>query len=275
MHFRVYKGKKINRFLCLFFILFAVIFLILAGVFALAKDPDKGYVFCILAIIAGGFSLLYGVLWFIYARVERKSEKKLREILEGQNTTEDPNRLDYQEFILPKAALIKKAGKRAHDIVRWTGIAALGVFLMIGGIQVACGSLKSPVQLLYMLLFCMLIMVPGLLVHLNLYLKYKQSVPTRILLFPGKLVIDNMNLSAGEIQKISVSPGQIFNPNSTDVFREMLIQTEKSSAKYRIDYRTGTFSNEQPFWAEYEQFVAALAEWGKKNRVQVVVSYMA
>jgi hypothetical protein len=252
-----------------------VIFLILAGVFALAKDPDKGYIFCILAIIAGGFSLLYGVFWFIYGRVERKSEKKLREILEVQNTTEDPNRLDYQEFILPKAALIKKAGKRAHDIVRWTGIAALGVFLIIGGIQVACGSLKSPVQLLYMLLFCMLIMVPGLLVHLNLYLKYNQSVPTRILLFPGKLVIDNIDLSAGEIQKISVSPGQIFNPNSTDVFREMLIQTEKSSTKYRIDYRTGTFSNEQPFWAEYEQFVAALAEWGKKNRVQVVVSYMA
>jgi hypothetical protein len=118
-------------------------------------------------------------------------------------------------------------------------------------------------------------MIPGLLIQFSLYLKYDQSVPSRILLFPGKLVIDSRRLSAREIREIRVSPARVLNRNSTDVFREMLIQTEKSRTKYRIDYRTGTVSNEQPFWAEYEQFLAALSEWGKQNRVQVTVSYMA
>ena len=112
-------------------------------------------------------------------------------------------------------------------------------------------------------------------IQLNLYREYEQSVPSRILLFPGKFIIDNVNVSAREIREISVSPVRILNRNSPDVFREMLIRTEKSSAKYRIDYRTGTDSNEQPFWAEYEQFITALSEWGTKNNVPVIVSYMA
>ncbi len=275
MPFRIYKGRKVNRFLCLFFIIFVVLFLIVAGCFALRKNSAASYTFCVLAIIAGGFSLLYGVFWFIYGRKERNAELELRKILERQDISEDPYRLDYREFILPKADLIKKAGTRVRGIVRWTCIFAVGVFLLIGGIQLVCGSLKSPIQLLYILLFCILIMIPGLLIQFSLYLKYDQSVPARILLFPGKLVIDTRNLSAREIQEIRVSPVRVFNRNSTDVFREMLIQTEKSSTKYRIDYRTGTVSNEQPFWAEYAQFVDALLEWGKKNRVQVIVSYMA
>ena len=274
MPFRIYKGKKINQYLCLLFSIFSVIFLIVAGTLALVKNAAAGYAFCILAIITGGFSLLYGLFWFIFGKKEKKAELELRKLLEQQNTSEDPYRLDYREFILPKKDLIKKAGTRARRIIQWSGIAALGVFLLIGGIQLACGSLKSPVQLLYMFLFCILIMIPGILIHLSLYFKYDQSVPSRIMLFPGKLIIDNVSLSAREIRDIRVSPALIFNRNSPDVFREMLIRTDKSTM-YRIDYRTGTASNEQPFWAEYAQFIAALSEWGKKNRVAVIVSYMA
>ena len=220
---------------------------------------------------------LFLALWVVLVHIrkkEKKAELELRELLEQQNTSEDPYRLDYREFILPKKDLIKKAGTRARRIIQWSGIAALGVFLLIEGIQLACGSLKSPVQLLYMFLFCILIMIPGILIHLSLYFKYDQSVPSRIMLFPGKLIIDNVSLSAREIRDIRVSPALIFNRNSPDVFREMLIRTDKSTM-YRIDYRTGTASNEQPFWAEYAQFIAALSEWGKKNRVAVIVSYMA
>ena len=209
----------------------------------------------------------------------RPGRKKSRAEIEGnprtENAPEDPYLLDYQEFILPKADLVKKAGNRVDSIVRWTGICALGVFLLTGGIQLACGSLKSPVQLLYMFLFCILIMIPGILIQLSLYRRYEQSVPSRILLFPGKLIIDNVSLSAREIREISVSPARIFNRNSPDVFREMLIRTEKHSTKYRIDYRAGSAFNEQPFWAEYEQFIIALSEWGSKNKVPVIVSYMA
>lgn len=272
---RLYKGKKINKMLCLFFLFFALISLIAAGVCALAIDSAAGYTLCILAMIAGGFSLLYGVLWLIYGRMERIKELELRETLKGQNAIDDPYRLDYREFILPKAALTKKAGTRVRSIVRWTGIAAFAVFVLIGVIQLACGSLKSPLQLLYMFLFCVLIMIPGILIQFCLYLKYDQSVPSRILLFPGKLVIDNMTLTANEIREIRVSPSQIFNRNSPDVFREMLILTEEGRTKYRIDYRTGTAFNEQPFWEEYGQFIETLSEWGKKNNVPVTVSYMA
>lgn len=272
---RLYKGKKINKMLCLFFLFFALISLIAAGVCALAIDSAAGYTLCILAVIAGGFSLLYGVLWLIYGRMERIKELELRETLKGQNAIDDPYRLDYREFILPKAALTKKAGTRVRSIVRWTGIAAFAVFVLIGVIQLACGSLKSPLQLLYMFLFCVLIMIPGILIQFCLSLKYDQSVPSRILLFPGKLVIDNMTLTANEIREIRVSPSQIFNRNSPDVFREMLILTEEGRTKYRIDYRTGTAFNEQPFWEEYGQFIETLSEWGKKNNVPVTVSYMA
>ena len=55
----------------------------------------------------------------------------------------------------------------------------------------------------------------------------------------------------------------------------MLIRTEKSSVKLRIDYRTGTVSNEQPFWEEYGTFIAALSEWGVRNNVPVTISFMS
>ena len=187
----------------------------------------------------------------------------MQEIFEGINKPDDPYRLDYREFILPKADLIKKAGERARSIVRWTGVFALGTFLLISGIQLIYGSLRNPLQLLY------------ILIQLCLYFVYDQSVPARIMLYPGKLIVDNASLSAREIQAIRVSPARIFNLNSPDVFREMLIRTEKSSVKLRIDYRTGTVSNEQPFWEEYGTFTAALSEWGVRNNVPVTISFMS
>ena len=156
MVFRIYKGKKTNRFLCLLFLILTLIFLIAAGISVLLKNPEAGCTFCILAIITGGFSLLYGLLWAVYGRTEIKAERKLREILDPQYAPDDPYLPDYQEFVLPKSDLIEKAGNRAGSILRWTGICALCVFLLTGGIQLACGSLKSPLQLLYMLLFCII-----------------------------------------------------------------------------------------------------------------------
>ena len=275
MVFRVYKGRKINKILCLSFFVLTLIFLITAGILALVTDSSAGYTFCLLALITGGFSLLYGIFWFIYGRIEKKTERELQEIFEGINKPDDPYRLDYREFILPKADLIKKAGERARSIVRWTGVFALGTFLLISGIQLIYGALRNPLQLLYILLFCVLIMIPGILIHLCLYFVYDQSVPARIMLYPGKLIVDNASLSAREIQAIRVSPARIFNLNSPDVFREMLIRTEKSSVKLRIDYRTGTVSNEQPFWEEYGTFIAALSEWGVRNNVPVTISFMS
>ena len=145
---------------------------------------------------------------------------------------------------------------------------------MIGGIQFAAGVAISPLQLLCILLFGFLITIPGMLMQLGLYWEYVRSVPSRILLFPGKLIVDNCSFPAGTIREIRISPDRIYNRNSPGVFREMLIRTGKGGEKYRIDYRSGSGSNGAPFWEEYEAFIAALSGWGAGNGVPVVIAYM-
>ena len=271
----VYKGRKINKILCLSFLGITLITLAAAGVCAALDRSALCQTFCILALITGAFCLVYGILWLIYGRKEKKTEKALNELLSQQYMPEDPARPDYREFVLPKARLTEAARKRSRSVLRWTGIMALGAFLLICGIQLACGAIGSPLQVLFILIFCVLITIPGLLAQLWLYLKYDRSVPSRIVLFPGKLIVDDTVFPVGEIREIRASPDRIMNPNSPDVFREMLIRTEKHSAKFRIDYRSGTTENEQPFWEEYAQFIAALSGWGAENDVPVIISYMA
>ncbi len=270
----VLKGKKINKILCLLFLGMAAISLAAAGVFALAKNPAAGHTFCVLALIFGGFALFYGMLWLIWSRKEKKAERALNEAAARQHAPEDPARADCREFVLPKDRLTEKARKRFHSILRWTGIAALGAYLLIGGLLFAFDSAKSPFQMVCLLVFCGLITVPGILVQRRLYRTYARSVPTRILLFPGKLVVDGTVFPSGEIREIRVSPEQIFNINSPGVFRELRIRTDGGGAQYRMDHRAGAHSDEQPFWEEYGAFVAALSDWGAENGVPVTVSFM-
>ena len=77
-----------------------------------------------------------------------------------------------------------------------------------------------------------------------------------------------------EIREIRVSPNQLYNRNSPAVFREMQIRTKRGSSRYRIDFRAGSETNEQPFWAEYEQFVEALYDWATENGVSVNILFM-
>lgn len=269
------KGRMINKILCLLFLVVTLILLAAAGVSAFFERSDVSQVLCTLALITGAFSLFYGILWFVYNRKENRAEKILRETIEQQYTTEDSSALGYWEFILPKALLTETARKRFFNIIRWLLIIAPGMSILIWVILVVFDSTRSFLQLYYLFLFCLLVSVPGILVQWCLYKVYGRSVPSRILMFPGKLVVDDQVFSTGETREIRVSPVRIFNFNSPAVFREMLIRTDKSSKKYRIDFRTGSVSNEQPFWEEYEPFVAALSQWGSENGVSVTVSYMA
>ena len=95
------------------------------------------------------------------------------------------------------------------------------------------------------------------------------------MLFPGKLVVDGVVFPVREIREIRISPDRIVDCNSPDVFRELMIRTEKDTVRLRIDYRAGAGSDQQPHWEEYAQFVAALSYWGTKNNVQVTILYMA
>ncbi len=44
-----------------------------AGFFTLADEPAAAHTFALLAMITGGFSLLYGFFWLLYGRMERKT----------------------------------------------------------------------------------------------------------------------------------------------------------------------------------------------------------
>ena len=274
MRVPVYKGRKINKILCLFFLVPTLILLLAAAVSALTGRADTGYALCITALITGAFSLLYGILWFLYGRKEKETELALNDLLGRQYAPEDPARPEYREFLLPKTRLTETARERLRSIVRWFLIVPFGVFLLIGGIQFAAGVAVTPLQLLYVLLFSFLITIPGMLMQLGLYREYVRSVPSRILLFPGKLIVDDRSFPAGTIREVRVSPERIYNRNSPGVFREMQIRTENGGEKFRIDYRSGSASNGAPFWEEYEAFIAALSGWGAENGVPVVIAYM-
>ena len=72
----IYKGRKINKILCLSFLGITLITLAAAGVCAALDRSALCQTFCILALITGAFCLVYGVLWLIYGRKEMKTEKK-------------------------------------------------------------------------------------------------------------------------------------------------------------------------------------------------------
>ena len=274
MRVPVYKGRKINKILCLFLLPLTLILLLAAAVSALTGRADKGYALCITALITADFSLLYGILWFLYGRKEKETELALNDLLGSQYVPEDPARPRYREFLLPKTRLTETARGRLRMIVRWSLITPFGVLLLIGGIQFAAGGAVTPLQLLYVLPFGFLIAIPGILIQLGLYREYARSVPSRILLFPGKLIVDDRSFPAGTIREVRVSPERIYNRNSPGVFREMQIRTENGGEKFRIDYRSGSASKDAPYWEEYEAFIAALSSWGAENCVPVEIAYM-
>ena len=102
MRVPVYKGRKINKILCLLFLLLTLILLLAAAVSAVTDRADTGYALCITALITGAFSLLYGILWFLYGRKEKETELALNDLLGGQYAPEDPARSEYRDFAFRK-----------------------------------------------------------------------------------------------------------------------------------------------------------------------------
>ncbi|MBQ9268751.1 MAG: hypothetical protein IJ206_04435 [Oscillospiraceae bacterium] len=269
----IFNGRKINKILCLFFLVMTLIFFGACVIIALF-NAEMGEVFLVLSAISGGLSIIYGLLWLVWRKKEQSAEMTMKEAFKQQKAAQDGSRFVVKEFALPKKRLIETALQRFRSIIRWTVIVALGGILLIGGILLATGSLVHPIQLIYLILFFLLIMFPGLMVQWCLYYLYDRSIPSKILLYPGKLVIDHTVFQAREILEIRVSPNQLYNRNSPAVFREMQIRTKRDSLRYRIDYRAGSETNEQPFWTEYGQFVDVLYDWGTENSVPVNILFM-
>ena len=74
----IYKGRRINRFLCITFACLCAVSLAASGTAWLLDDTGIKSVCFIFAQITGAFALLYGVLWAVWARKENKAEQKLR-----------------------------------------------------------------------------------------------------------------------------------------------------------------------------------------------------
>ena len=135
-------------------------------------------------------------------------------------------------------------------------------------------ELKEPVQILYTLMFGALIMLPGILLQLGILNRYTSSVPEKVVLFPGKMVVDRTVYAASSIKNIRITSSVVVNPNSPAVYREMRIHFSEGSRIYRIDYRARGNPQEQPEWAGYSGFVSDLYSWGNENKVDVTIDYM-
>ena len=270
----VYKGRLINKILCLSFLGMTLVLLGTGGILSLQEKTEAAETFGILALITGGFSLIYGVLWFVWARKESKADRILRAALEPESAAQDSAPPVWREFRLPGEQLRKTAYRRFSALVRWIILAAFCAGVLIEIIIFACGTRKSIPQMLYTVLFCVLIAIPGIFIQWRIYRQYVRSVPEKIQLYQGRLAVDDVFFSAGEILEIKVSSEQLFNLNSPAVFRKMLIRTETGSTSYCIDSRSGRGSSGQPFWPEYGALIEALSEWGEKNSVTVNITFM-
>ena len=270
----IYKGKKINRFLCAGMAVASAVLCAAAGVLRLAGKEGLSYGLFVLALITGGFALFYGLFWAIWAKREKSAQQALQRMAEQKSAAQEANPLDYQEFVLPKEALTETAFLRFANGFKWTAYVALGIFALMTGSMMRSSSFGGVRQALAILCFCLVITIPGLIVQWVIYRRYEKAVPRRIVLFPGKLAIDGSVFPAQDIREVSASPERIYNVNSPSVFRELKVRTDGGDTNYRIDFRSGSPSGEAPYWEDYPRFLEALSAWGKANGVQVTIEYM-
>ena len=258
----IYKGMKINRMLCFLFLILFAISLVLIIPFR-----DLGI---ILAQINGAFALLYAILWAIWAKREKKAELALRKIAQFMNDHSETDRFSYQEYLLPKEQLTDAAFRRFTNILKGLVIAALCVFGLIAGLLLWKGLFKGFSHTLMILLFSVVIMIPGIIMQWVIYKKYEKCIPRKIGLYPGQLVIDGDVMVSRQIRDIQISPSQVFNPHSPVIFREMTVHTLDGKKAYRIDFR----GDRSVRWEEYPQFSEDLIRWGSTNDVPVIIAYM-
>ena len=277
MYVSVFSGRKINKAACCLCLMLGSLSLAAGVILMLLGKGDFGSVFMILAMIFGGFALFYGLLWLIWSVKEKKAARKLAEADAAAAAARDegPARFECREFILPKESLAQTAWTRYKSIVKWTGIVIGVIFVGITVLLAVNDSLKDPVQLLYLLLLCLAISVPGLIIQRVIYARYERAIPGRILLYPGKLVIDDKLFAAGDILTVRISSDMRSNANSTAIYREMIIRTDHGASVYRFDFRIpDPKKGTQPRWEEYRDFALALTDWGKQNEVDTAVDYM-
>ena len=274
MFLPIVSGRKLNKAVCLAFLAMSLPLLAAAAYFWLSGSLSAGRGFLTPALILGGISLPYGIGWLYWARKEKRAAREIAEAQKKLQASPEEGRMLSREFSVPKAKLIEKALKRNRSIVKGAAIAALCAAAVITVILLFCGALNDPMQLIFVLIFCALITLPGLILQWIIYRTYVKTVPSEILLFPGKLVVDFDVWSAASIRTVRVSPARIMNLNSPSLYRKLEIESSAGSRKFRLDYRMQATDGSQPVWEEYPAFLSALSLWGEENGVPVDVQYM-
>ncbi|MCQ2433092.1 MAG: hypothetical protein MJ175_10870 [Clostridia bacterium] len=271
MNIPVIKGRRLNKLLCLTFLSMALVFLIIAGIYRLSGEPVLAEVLCVLAGIVGIFCLFYGFLWFIYYRTEQKRQTKLMRAAEILAQDSEEERADDHEFIIPREALTEAAWHHFRSIALALVIAALTAFMIVYGILLITNGFGGIAHLLITALFCFLVTLPGTLVQYIIYRNYARSVPGRILLFPGKLLVDERQFTVRDIEKVTISSYRSANSSSAALYRKLTVQTAGRTFTYTIDYRA---AGGNPRWAGYGLLLVSLQTWAQQNRVTLVVDYM-
>ena len=266
----VVKSRRLNKILCLIFTAGAACFLIFAALFRAADKEALCYTFFVLSVILAGFGAFYGVLWFIFADKENKVQKKIEEIEEYSESSDQKK--EYREFILPKKEMTESAKKRFEKIVRLMPVMVIVLFVLIYGIQFFTAGFAGWRHLLTVLLFCILICVPGILLQYAIYRYYVGRIPNKISFYQEKLYIDKVAFLTKQIREIRISSEKLINRYSPSLYRQLTIDAEDGSCSYLIDYRAE--NKEAPHWPEYGNLVEELRKWAEENRIELKVNYM-
>ena len=269
----VTKGRRINKILFFICLIPAVVLVAAAGICALTGKEALAHTFFIIGVIWGGFALFYGILWLIFAVRERRQQRAFEEIDAAEAEGRAPE-FACTEYILPKEELTQAARRRFGKIVLWSCITAFLVSVCIFLMLFFSKSIGSPLQVLYIAAFGAVIIIPGSTIQAVIYYRYTRSVPGKIVLYPGKIVIDRTVYTDSSVTEIQISSSEIKNTNSPAVYRELRINSKTGSEVYRIDFRMPGKPSEQPRWTDYSRFVSDLYEWGKENRTEVKIDYM-
>jgi len=262
------KNRKINKVFCLVMLAVAVIFLILGVAFYLpGKNTALAKTFWMLAAIIGGYGLIFGIKWFLNSRNEEKIRQKLEKDFRMPEESDEYLTYSYR-FHLPYEDLIETARLRFLKTIRGCLLGSLITFVLIYGLLFFTIGFAGFRHMALVAVFCLMIMLPGVIIQFNIYRKYRNSVPQRIVMYPGNLTVDDRRFEVHRIKKCCITPAHPQKDHvSVGAYRRLMIITTDKTYEYMLDYRSSAPG--VPRWDKFEELTEALQTWAVKNQVQL------
>jgi len=268
----IVKGRKANRLICILFGCISATFVIGAVLSAILNNVSLAYSLILPAIIFGGFSILYGIGWYVYRKKEARAQKFMEELIDPLLPSGEEEPVALQEFQLPREDLVKTAKTRFRKICSTALIVCPLFFIVFYAFLLFSIGYSGIRHLLSVLFFCILVSFPGIIIQYGIYKKYASSVPRRIILPPGKLCVDGVIYPSREIRHLTITSDLQANRNSNAIYRKLTVTTSSSVTSYTVDFKAN--SAELPKWERYPEFISALKIWSEQNLVHFTIDYM-